>query len=195
MVTDNALEDVRIKRGKEEWLMEEVWKPIEGYEGRYEVSSFGRVKSYAQDRVRGKIKTGHPVRKGYRHILLYDADGNKKWYPIHRLVAAAFLPNPENLEQVNHMDEDKTNNYVGNLEWCDNGYNHNYGTRNERVAQANRCCETTSLKVYSIDETGKIEYFDSIGEAERQTGCSHSIIVRTLKGRTNHCGNRQWFYC
>ena len=57
------------------------------------------------------------------------------------------------------------------------------------------CNPYTSMKVGSIDETGKIEYFDSIGEAERQTGCSHSNIVRTLKGRTNHCGNRQWFYC
>ena len=96
--------------------MEEVWKPIEGYGGRYEISNYGRVRSYAQDRKNGKIKEGHPVRKGYRHILLYDFEGHSKWYPIHRLVASAFLPNPESLEQVNHKDENKINNCVDNLE-------------------------------------------------------------------------------
>ena len=175
--------------------MVEIWRPIDGYDGRYEVSNMGRVRSFAQDRKHGKIKTGHPVSKGYRHILLYDSEGNSKWHPIHRLVAGAFLENPDNLDQVNHKDEDKTNNSIDNLEWCSNGYNHNYGTRNKRVAEANRCCETTSLKIFSVDGTGKVEYYDSIGEAERQTGCSHSNIVRTLKGRSSHCGHRQWFYC
>ena len=175
--------------------MDEIWKPIDGYDGRYEISNYGRVRSYAQDRKNGKIKTGHPVRKGYMHILLYDSDGNSKWHPIHRLVAGAFLENPDNFEQVNHKDEDKTNNHVDNLEWCSNEYNINYGTRNKRAAESNRCCETTSSKVYSVDAAGQKEYFDSIGEAERKTGCSHSNIVRTLKGRSNRCGNRQWFYC
>ena len=173
---------------------EEIWRPIEGYDGRYEISNFGRVKSYAQDRKPGKIKTGHPTYKGYRTILLYDGNGGSKWCPIHRLVASAFLENPENLPQVNHIDENKSNNRADNLEWCDNDYNVNYGTRNERAALANRCCETTSLPVYSVDNSGLVEYFASIGEAERQTGYNHSNIIRTLKGRTNHCGNRQWFY-
>ena len=180
--------------GEEGANLEEAWKPVEGYEGRYEVSNFGRVRSFAQDSRGGKIKAGHPTHKGYRHILLYDGRGGKRWYPIHRLVAAAFLPNPGNLPQVNHKDEVKTNNRVDNLEWYTNDYNMNYGTRNERAGKANECCEATSRKVYSVDENGQVDYYDSIGEAERQTGCSHSNIVRTLKGRTNHCGNRQWFY-
>ena len=175
-------------------LLEEIWKPITGYNGRYEISNFGRVKSYAQDRNAGKIKIGNPTHKGYLTILLYDGNGSKKWYPIHRLVAAEFLSNPNHLEQVNHKDENKKNNRVDNLEWCSNDYNVNYGTRNERAAESNKCCETTSLKVCSVDENGSIEYFDSIGEAERQTGCSHSNIVRTLKGRSSHCGKKQWFY-
>ena len=169
--------------------------PIDGYEGRYEISNYGRVRSFVQDRKRGKIKTGIPTFKGYLTIALYDAIGRRKFVPIHRLVASAFLSNPDNLEQVNHKDEDKTNNHVDNLEWCSNEYNINYGTRNKRAAESNRCCESTSLKVCPVDVAGRIEYFDSIGEAERQTGCSHSNIVRTLKGRSNRCGNRQWFYC
>lgn len=174
--------------------MEEIWKPIKGYNGRYEISSLGRVRSYAQDRKHGKIKTGNPTVKGYRSIVLYDGNGGSKCYPVHRLVACEFLRNPENLPQVNHKDENKANNRVDNLEWCDNDYNIHYGTSIARGALSNRCCKSTSRPVYSIDEFGRIEYFDSIGEAERQTGCWHSNIVRALKGRRNHCGNRQWFY-
>ena len=175
--------------------MEEVWKPVKSYEERYQISNFGRVKSFAQDKHTGKIKYGYLTKKGYIWILLYSGNGNKKWVPVHRLVADAFIPNPNGFDQINHKDENKTNNQVDNLEWCNNKYNHNYGTRNKRAGLANVCCKSTSFKIYSVDNTGKIEYYNSIGEAERQTGCSHSNIVRTLKGRTKRCGNKQWFYC
>ena len=175
--------------------MEEIWKPIEGYEGRYEVSNLGRVKSFAQDRINGKIKVGNKDYKGYLNLLLYDGNGNKKWHRVHRLVASAFIENPNNYPQVNHKDEIKTNNRVDNLEWCTNEYNANYGTKHERTALANRCCKTTSKKVCSIDETGHREYYDSIGEAERQTGLYHGNIVRALKNRRPRCGNRTWVYC
>ena len=173
----------------------ETWKWIEGYEDKYQVSNYGRIRSFAQDRVNGKIKIGTPDHKGYMKIRLYDKEGKSKDYPVHRLVAMAFLDNPEGYDQVNHKDENKENNRVENLEWCNNEYNMNYGTRNKRAAESNQCCETTSLKVYSVDKNGNIEYFDSIGEAERQTGNSHCNIVRALKGRRPRCGGRQWFYC
>ena len=128
-------------------------------------------------------------------IRLYNRNGESKFFPIHRLVAEAFIENPHNFPFINHKDEDKSNNHVENLEWCTNEYNINYGTRNERAAKANRCCRTTSTRVYSVDENGQVEYFDSIGEAERQTGNSHCNIVRALKGRRSRCGGRQWFYC
>lgn len=174
--------------------MEEIWKPIEGYDGRYEISTLGRIKSYVQDTKNGKIKIGNVGKKGYLSYLLYDSNGNKKWYKMHRLVAEAFIDNPDNLPQVNHKDEDKQNNCVDNLEWCTNKYNSTYGTKLDRVAQANRCCPTTSKKVYSVDEDGNIEYFDSIGDAGRRTGNHHANIVSVLKGKRNHCGNRKWFY-
>ena len=174
--------------------MEEIWKPIEGYEGRYEISSLGRVKSLVIDQKTGLLM--HPVRTrlGYRTVRLYDGKGCSNWFPVHRLVARAFIENPCNYPEVNHKDEVKEHNTVENLEWCDRTYNVNYGTRIQRVIDSHINNEFLSKRVYSIDEIGQIEFYDSIGEAERQTGCSHSNIVRTLKGRTSHCGNRQWFY-
>ena len=173
--------------------MEEIWKQIDGFDGRYEISNYGRLKSYAQNKS-GKISTGSPQRKGYLAVTLYDGNGKRQTYKIHRLVAEAFIFNPNNLPQVNHKDEDKNNNCVDNLEWCDNDYNNHYGTRTQRAAVSNRCCDTTSVKIYSVDKNGNIEYFDSIGEAERITGLNHSNIVRTLKGRTKTCGGREWYY-
>lgn len=174
--------------------MTESWKPIKGYEGRYEISNLGRLMSYAQDRNKGKIKLGHLNAHGYLTCVLYDGKGNKETWSMHRLVATAFIDNPFNLPQVNHKDEDKTNNRVDNLEWCTNDYNVHYGTAYERARQANMCCKTTSVGVFSIDQDGNFEFFNSIGEAERKTGNSHSNIVRTLKGRRPRCGGRYWFY-
>ena len=175
--------------------MEEIWKPIEGYEGRYEISSHGRVKSFAIDKNVGRLL--HPVKTnlGYLTVRLYKGKGDSDWFPVHRLVAKAFLENPSNYPEINHKDEVKDHNWIDNLEWCDRTYNINYGTRIQRVSESHINNEYLSRKVYSIDESGKVENYDSIGEAERQTGFSHSNIVRTLKGRTSHCGNRRWFYC
>lgn len=173
--------------------MEETWKDVKGYEGKYEISNFGRIKSYAQ-KSNGRIMDGYIDKKGYKTIHLYDKPQHGKWYKIHRLVASAFIDNPDNLPQVNHKDEDKANNRVDNLEWCTNDYNGHYGTRAKRAAESNRCCETTSKKVYSIDEDGNVEYFDSTCEAERQTGICHANICRTLKGKTKHAGGREWYY-
>ena len=104
--------------------MEEIWKDIKGYEGLYQVSNLGRVKSLKF----GKERILKPGRKkiGYLIVLLYDNNGICKWFRIHRLVAEAFIPNPNNLPEVNHKDEDKSNNRVSNLEWCTRQYNNEY---------------------------------------------------------------------
>lgn len=119
----------------------EQWRPIEGYDGLYEVSNLGKVRSFKWGRE--KILRPVPDKKGYLRVGLRK-EGKQKWFMVHRLVAQAFLPNPEGLPQINHKNENKTLNvvflnddrsvdeYRSNLEWCDCTYNINYGTRNER---------------------------------------------------------------
>ena len=121
-------------------MTEEIWRPIEGYEGLYEVSSYGRVRSldkyvkcdYEKYRLhKGKVLSPGKDKDGYLSVVL-SCNGKLHLKKIHRLVAEAFIPNPDNLPQVNHKDEDKTNNRVDNLEWCNRKYNCNYGSRNIR---------------------------------------------------------------
>ena len=114
--------------------MIEEWRPVVGYEGLYEVSNTGQVRSLDRFYYRlhkGKVLSPTKDRYGYLTVTL-NCNGKSKTIKIHRLVAQAFLPNPDNLPQVNHKDEDKTNNNVTNLEWCTAKYNVNFGTRQER---------------------------------------------------------------
>ena len=172
--------------------MQEIWKDIEGYGGKYQVSNLGNVRSFAVDKKAGKLLGQRLNHKGYPVVYLHD--GKPKTCVVHRLVAKAFIPNPNNLPQVNHKDEDKTNNRVNNLEWCTNDYNIHYGTAIERARQSNMCCKTTSVGVFSVDPDGNFRFYDSIGDAERKTGNSHCNIVRALKGRRPRCGGVYWFY-
>ena len=119
--------------------MIEEWRPIEGYEGLYEVSSYGRVRSldrYVKNGCSYRLHKGKVLSllKGEYGYLQVNLHCNGKMYKkyVHRLVAETFLPNPDNLPEVNHKDEDKSNNRVDNLEWCNRKYNLSYGTRLER---------------------------------------------------------------
>ena len=103
-------------------------KDIKNYEGIYGITSCGKVWSYKRKKFLKPTDNG----SGYLIVQLCK-NGEVKTYSLHRLVAQAYLPNPENLPQVNHRDENKTNNCLQNLEWCDAKYNANYGTRNETI--------------------------------------------------------------
>lgn len=117
-------------------LPKQCWRDIEGYEGKYQVSNTGRVRSLNYNGT-GKTKVLKPCisNMGYKLISLWK-NGKGKSYLVHRLVAQAFLPNPNNYPMINHIDENKANNQVSNLEWCTNKYNINYGTRNERASNS-----------------------------------------------------------
>lgn len=105
--------------------MQEIWKDIKGYEGKYMVSNLGRVKAlYAHHE---KILKQYPDEDGYLQLAL-SKHSKQKWFRVHRLVATTFIPNELDLPWVNHKDEDKSNNRVDNLEWCTPRYNNTYGT-------------------------------------------------------------------
>ena len=119
----------------------EEWKNVIGYEGLYEVSNTGQVRSldryvkYSNGRIclhKGKVLSPAKDKYGYLAVVL-SCNGKQKTIKIHRLVAQAFIENPDNLPEVNHLDEDKTNNNVDNLEWCTTKYNSNYGHRTENA--------------------------------------------------------------
>ncbi|ADI23905.1 HNH endonuclease family protein [Enterococcus phage EFRM31] len=162
--------------------MIEEWKDIKGYEGLYQVSNLGRVKSlkFGKERI---LKTGVD-RYGYISVNLYK-NNKRKLCKVHRLVAQAFIPNHENKPQVNHIDEDKTNNMVSNLEWVTAKENVNHGTRNDRVSKA--------VKVIDI-ANGEYNYYNSINECVRQLGLHQGNVVSCLKGRRKTCGGYTFKY-
>lgn len=121
--------------------MKEMWRPIEGYEGLYEVSNKGRVKSlerysirfgHQKELVGEKLMSLQKSSAGYMMVHLSNK-GKRTTKSVHRLVAQAFIPNPQGLPLINHKDEDPTNNHVENLEWCTQKYNVNYGTARKRA--------------------------------------------------------------
>ena len=122
----------------------EEWKDIKGYEGIYQISNKGRVKTLGNNRRKEKIREGIEDNRGYKRISLCK-NGKEKKYSIHRLVAQAFLPNPDNLPVVNHKDENKLNNNVENLEWCTQEYNVNYSSSNGRPGKKVICVETQQI--------------------------------------------------
>ena len=163
----------------------EIWKDIEGYEGKYMVSNTGKVKSLNYNNT-GKEGIMKPQDNGNGYLFAQlSKDGKVKQCRINRLVAQAFIPNPNNLPEVNHKDEDKTNNCVENLEWCSKLYNMNYGTRTEK----------TCKPVFSVNkESGLIMYWESITEANKALGINQGSITQCCQGKRKSAGNHIWFY-
>ena len=156
--------------------MKEEWRGIEGYEGLYMVSNFGRIVSFQG--CNPKIMKLGMTHKGYQCVGL-QKDKQHKTCVVHRLVAKAFIPNPDNLPQINHKDECKTNNRVDNLEWCTAKYNNNYGTYIERQ----RNFQPRNTPVLMFDLNGNFEKeFISAREAAREMNTSHALICHCCEG-------------
>lgn len=179
-------------------LPNEEWRDILGYEGAYMVSNMGRVKSLERKSMpysyKGTITT-YTVREkicrqsrvlGYLIVSL-SKEGVQTFYKVHRLVAQAFIPNTSNMPIINHKNEEKIDNCVGNLEWCDYQYNSNYGTRNKRLSDNQRNDVKKSKKVLQYSLDGKlIKEWPSICEAGR-AGYDRKAISRICRGcKTYH---------
>lgn len=165
-------------------MKNEIWKDVPGYVGSYQVSNLGKIKSLS--RFNGRYSCKEQIlkprsdKKGYLRISLYKNNKIKNFF-VHRLVAMAFIPNPDNLPQINHKNEIKTDNRVENLEWCSAYYNMNFGKRPDLY----------SKPIKQIK--GNIEIiYKSISEAERQTGVARSNIVFCAKGGMKTAGKSVW---
>ena len=137
--------------------MQEIWKDVHGYEGYYQVSNLGNVKSLTRTiqrvhngtgdlNLNGRLLSQRTTGNRYKSVIL-SKFGTKKGKLVHRLVAEAFIPIPSNYPIVNHKDENKSNNNVFNLEWCDNVYNSNYGTVGDKISVA----KSTPVIQYSLN--------------------------------------------
>ena len=160
------------------------WKPIVGFEERYLVSDSGQVWSLLRHRA---LKPTID-RYGYEKVVL-SKDGKMFYRTIHRLVAQAFVPNPDNLKTVNHINEDKTDNRAVNLEWLSIADNDNHGTRNERMADT-KCL----LPIEQILSDGTTVRYKGVKDASRKTGINRCGIALCCKNIRKTAGGYKWRY-
>lgn len=188
-------------------LPNEIWRDIPGFEGFYQASSTGRIRSIdrtvfvERDRtgktrkqasysytVPGKVLVPIITWDGYKTVGI-SVSGVTKIMKVHRLVAFTFIPNPLNLPEVNHKDENKLNCSISNLEWCTKSYNANFGTRNIRFGK-NKSKKIVQLK---LDGT-LIAEWDSVKSASESLGIERTGISACLKGRYKSSGGYIWKY-
>jgi len=181
----------------------EVWKAIPGYEGIYEVSDQGNIRSLDRYVYRPTLLWGQAAmtfcegremkpsrdRKGYLRVTLSNGcKKTAKTFPVHRLVAMAFIPNPDNLPQINHKDENKANNNVDNLEWCTNQYNCSYNGKGERGYQNGASKYSKAVAKYDKEgnEVGRWRSYLAAAKANGVTQPSISHCAKT--GAITHDG-------
>lgn len=185
--------------------MKEVWKDIPGYEGLYQASNLGRIRSldrdivcYASNQHKSNIETKRHLKgkilkccidkDGYYRLSL-NKNGKTKYFRVCRLITMTFMPSNDNSLQINHKDENKKNDSVDNLEWCTCKYNQNYGTRNEKISKSRM------RKVYKYDlQDNFIEEFESVDAAAKNVNKNFSNISSACSGRQKTCGGYKWSY-
>lgn len=153
----------------------ETWKDVPDYEGIYQVSNLGNVRSRNKTLTPGIATNGYP-------LVTLSKNGKTKSFTVHKLVALAFIPNPNNLKCINHKDECRTNNRVDNLEWCDYRYNNAYGTRLLREIM------TKSRKVEQFKNGRLVRVWSSTREAHRNGFRSGCISLCCNGHRHSHKG-------
>lgn len=175
-------------------MHEELWKPIIGYESKYLVSNTGKIQSlpihYSTHVMPAKVLTRKICKStGYSYQYLFDGSGQKKQFLVHRLVATAFIPNPENKPFVNHKDFDKTNCAVTNLEWCTPKENTAHCVLHNRMNTATglRCPNTTisNSQVIEIRKRLKFSYYGVVRDLSEEFGVSRFVIssIKSQKSR------------
>ena len=168
----------------------ETWKPIKGYEGLYEVSDLGRVRGLRRNIILNGLKRNH----GYLAVCLYKDGEPRKQESIHRLVAEAFCEKADGETEVNHINENKTDNRASNLEWITHIDNTNYGTaqarRSRKIRNNNR---STPVSQYTLDGE-YIKTYPSIGEVHRETGFAQGNIHKAMNGKYSHAYGYKWQY-
>lgn len=187
-------------------MQNEIWRDINGYIGFYQVSSFGNVRSL--DRyitktnvhgceysilIKSKILKQKKAKNGYLSVMLYDKNHNRKTILVHRLVASAFISNDMDCPQINHIDGDKTNNNVENLEWCTASYNSKHAFQNG-LASSNSY--VLNKKVFQIDKHTNqiINIFDSISDAARKCNLHNQLISFVCSHKRKTSGGFIWEY-
>lgn len=183
--------------------MKEIWKDIKNYEGIYQVSNLGNVRSLNHIRKNGKKKSyiskGKTLKPaiqnvGYKFVVL-SKNGERKGYRVHRLVAETFIPNPNNYPCINHKDECRTNNVVENLGWCTISYNNNYGTKKER--QRKSIQKKKGRPVIQYDLSGNfIKRWNCLMDIERSLGKKRaaSCIWSCCKNKRKQVYGYKWVY-
>lgn len=176
--------------------MQEIWKDIKGYEGLYQVSNLGRIKSFHKYRTTNRIMKPR-LKRGYYQIGLRK-DSKRKWYSIHRLVAQAFILNSNNYPIINHKDGNKLNNNVDNLEWCTYSYNSKEAIR-LGLAKPPKAIKgelnPNSKKIIQYDKNmNKIKIWGSIADASRELNICSCNIIECCKKHRLSAGNYIWEY-
>ena len=175
-------------------LIFEVWKPIPNYEGLYDASNFGRVKSLNYNHT-GQIKVLKPKKNKYGYLsITKKKNGLKKFYSVHRLVAMAFIPNPDNLPQVNHRNEIKTDNSVYNLEWCDTKYNCTYWSYREKQSLIQRNNPKQSKPVYQYTLEGMLVHVWPSANEVGRNGFDRRSVIKCCNGKQKTHKGFLWSY-
>ena len=159
-------------------------KDIKGYEGLYAITEDGRVWSYKRQKF---LSPGG--RKGWYQNIRLCKNGDHRAFLVHRLVAETFIPNPENLPNVNHIDEDKTNNSIANLEWCNQGYNNQYNGRALRVGEKTAKSNRKLIRCIELDKV-----FNGLEEAAKEMNLAKSTLGWAATGRSKTAGGYHWQY-